>query len=74
MPPPHVCDLCRGGTSVVVDSLTWAHDVQWVAVATEKSTVHVFAMNRYGSPADKKSHFGGRAVSISEVVSTVLYA
>ena len=72
VPPWHVYDLRRGRTSAVVDSLTWAHDARWVAVATEKGTVHVFATNPYGGPADEKSHLGGRVVNVSEVVSVVL--
>ena len=67
--PVHMYDLRRGRTSAVVDSLTWAHDGRWVAVATEKGTVHVFATNPYGGPSDEQSHLSGTVVNPTEVVS-----
>lgn len=67
-PPWHIYDLRRGRTSAIVDSLTWAHDGRWMAVATEKGTVHVFATNPYGGPSDERSHFNGRVINPREVV------
>lgn len=55
----------------VVDSLTWAHDGLWLAIATAKGTAHVFATNSYGGPSDKQSHFSGRIVNPSEAASVV---
>jgi hypothetical protein len=69
--PVHVYDLRRGRTSAVVDSLTWAHDARWMAVATEKGTVHVFATNPYGGPTDERSHLGGRVVNVDEPVRSL---
>lgn len=68
-PPWHIYDLRRGRTSAIVDSLTWAHDGRWMAVATEKGTVHVFATNPYGGPSDEQSHLNGRVSNTREVVS-----
>lgn len=67
LPPWHTYDLRRGRTSAVVESLTWAHDGRWMAVATEKGTVHVFATNPYGGPADEQSHLNGRVMNPKEV-------
>lgn len=39
-----------------------------MAVATEKGTIHVFATNPYGGPADEQSHLTGRVVNPKEVV------
>lgn len=37
-------------------------------MATEKGTIHVFATNPYGGPADEQSHLTGRVVNPKEVV------
>ncbi|GJE97284.1 hypothetical protein PsYK624_135000 [Phanerochaete sordida] len=65
--PWHIYDLRRGRTSAIVDSLTWAHDGRWMAVATEKGTVHVFATNPYGGPSDERSHLDGRVVNPTQM-------
>jgi hypothetical protein len=58
--PWHMYDLRRGRTSAVVENLDWASDGRWIAVATKKRTVHVFAANPYGGLPDGQSHIKGR--------------
>ena len=56
-------DLHRGRTSAVVENLDWATDGRWIVVATQKSTVHIFATNPYGGQPDGQSHItGGSAI------------
>ena len=55
-----VYDLYRGHTTAVVEGFDWAKDERWAAVGTRNRTVHVFAVNPYGGPADMKSHLEAR--------------
>ncbi|KAH9167567.1 hypothetical protein EDB89DRAFT_2074692 [Lactarius sanguifluus] len=63
--PWHMYDLRRGRTSAIVENLDWASDGRWIAVATRKRTVHVFAANPYGGLPDGHSHIKGRSLSTS---------
>ncbi|KAH9984189.1 hypothetical protein BJV77DRAFT_1072315 [Russula vinacea] len=58
--PWHMYDLRRGRTSAVIENLDWATDGRWIAIATQKRTVHVFATNPYGGQPDGQSHVKGR--------------
>jgi hypothetical protein len=67
--PWHVYDLHRGRTSAVVENLDWATDGRWIAIATQKRTVHIFATNPYGGQPDGQSHVTGRVCNSPELVS-----
>ena len=67
--PWHMYDLRRGRTSAVVEYLDWASDDRWIAVATKKRTVHVFAANPYGGLPDGQSHIKGRVCNSPNLVS-----
>jgi len=67
--PWHMYDLHRGRTSAVVENLDWATDGRWIAVATQKRTVHIFATNPYGGQPDGQSHVKGRVCNSPELVS-----
>ena len=67
--PWHMYDLRRGRTSAVVEHLDWATDGRWIAVATRKRTVHVFAANPYGGLPDGQSHIKGRVCNSPKLVS-----
>jgi hypothetical protein len=67
--PWHMYDLRRGRTSAVVENLDWASDGRWIAVATRKRTVHVFAANPYGGLPDGQSHIKGRVCNSPNLVS-----
>jgi hypothetical protein len=62
-------DLRRGRTSAVVENLDWASDGRWMAVATKKRTIHIFATNPYGGQPDGESHVRGRVYNSSKLVS-----
>jgi hypothetical protein len=62
-------DLRRGRTSAVVEDLDWATDGRWIALATQKRTVHIFATNPYGGQPDVQSHIKGRVYNSSTLVS-----
>jgi len=66
--PWHMYDLRRGRTSAVVEDLDWAADGRWIAVATQKRTVHIFATNPYGGQPDGQSHIKGRVCNSSTLV------
>lgn len=68
----HMYDLRRGRTSAVVENLDWATDGRWVAVATQKRTVHIFATNPYGGQPDGQSHVKGRVCNSPKLVSRPL--
>jgi hypothetical protein len=68
--PWHMYDLRRGRTSAVVENLNWATDGRWIAVATQKRTVHIFATNPYGGQPDGQSHVNGRVCNSSNLVSS----
>ncbi len=72
--PWHMYDLRRGRTSAVVENLDWASDGRWIAVATRKRTVHVFAANPYGGLPDGHSHIKGRVCNTPKLVSGLLPA
>ncbi|KAF5385645.1 hypothetical protein D9757_005561 [Collybiopsis confluens] len=65
--PLHVYNLRRGQTPAVIESADWTSDGRWLAFGTRKRTVHVFALNPYGGPADVQSHVDGRVRNISEL-------
>ncbi|KIK57237.1 hypothetical protein GYMLUDRAFT_247197 [Collybiopsis luxurians FD-317 M1] len=65
--PLHVYNLRRGQTSAVIESASWASDGRWLALGTRRRTIHVFAVNPYGGPADVQSHLDGRVRNISEL-------
>ncbi|KAJ7256566.1 hypothetical protein C8J57DRAFT_1136067, partial [Mycena rebaudengoi] len=59
-------DLRRGRTGAVVEALAGAQDGRFVALATRRRTVHVFAVNPYGGRADVRSHLGARVRDAAE--------
>ncbi|KZV62983.1 hypothetical protein PENSPDRAFT_229084 [Peniophora sp. CONT] len=61
--PQHVYDLRRGRTSGHIEAVESAPDGRWVAIGSRKRTVHVFAANPYGGPADERSHVSGRVLN-----------
>ena len=67
--PWHMYDLRRGRTSAVVEGLDWANDGRWIALATQKRTVHIFATNPYGGQPDVQSHVKGKVCNSSTLVS-----
>ncbi|SRR5260221_7508285 len=67
--PWHLYDLRRGRTSAVVENLDWATDGRWIAVSTQKRTVHIFATNPYGGQPDGQSHVKGRVCNSPKSVS-----
>jgi len=67
--PWHMYNLRRGRTSAVVENLDWAADGRWIAVATQKRTVHIFATNPYGGQPDGQSHVKGRVCNSPKLVS-----
>jgi hypothetical protein len=68
--PWHMYNLRRGRTSAVVENLDWAADGRWIAVATQKRTVHIFATNPYGGQPDGQSHVKGRVYNSPKLVSS----
>jgi hypothetical protein len=58
--PAHVYALRRGRTGAVVEAVAGARDGRFVALATRRRTVHVFAVNPYGGRADVRSHLRAR--------------
>ncbi|KAJ7712437.1 hypothetical protein B0H16DRAFT_1624929 [Mycena metata] len=58
--PAQVYALRRGRTGAVVEAVASARDGRFVALATRRRTVHVFAVNPYGGRADVRSHLGAR--------------
>ncbi|PFH47114.1 hypothetical protein AMATHDRAFT_68396 [Amanita thiersii Skay4041] len=62
-----VYNLHRGRSQAVVDDVNWAHDGRWVAIGTQRPTVHVFAVNPYGGKPDPRSHIKGKVVNVHEL-------
>ncbi|KAJ7731421.1 hypothetical protein DFH07DRAFT_1065719 [Mycena maculata] len=58
--PAQLYELRRGRTGAVVEAVAGARDGRFVALATRRRTVHVFAVNPYGGRADARSHLGTR--------------
>ncbi|KAJ7430865.1 hypothetical protein FB451DRAFT_461394, partial [Mycena latifolia] len=58
--PAQLYELRRGRTGAVVEGVVGARDGRFVALATRRRTVHVFAVNPYGGRADVRSHLGAR--------------
>ena len=67
--PWHMYDLRRGRTSAVVEGLDWATDGRWIALGTQKRTVHIFATNPYGGEPDVQSHVMGKVYNSSTLAS-----
>ncbi|EIN05352.1 hypothetical protein PUNSTDRAFT_127829 [Punctularia strigosozonata HHB-11173 SS5] len=65
--PAAVYELKRGRTSGVVEDVVSARDERWIAIGTRARTVHVFATNPYGGPADDRSHLEGRVRNCVEL-------
>ncbi|CAG8590641.1 9045_t:CDS:10, partial [Ambispora leptoticha] len=64
----HIYRLARGLTdaSVGEGSVGWSVDSRWCAVASGRGTIHVFAINPYGGPADVPSHIKGCVINSEE--------
>ncbi|KAJ7691409.1 hypothetical protein B0H17DRAFT_561363 [Mycena rosella] len=58
--PAQLYELRRGRTGAVVEGIAGARDGRFIALATRRRTVHVFAVNPYGGRADVRSHLGAR--------------
>ncbi|KAJ7093606.1 hypothetical protein C8R44DRAFT_953299, partial [Mycena epipterygia] len=58
--PVQMYELRRGRTGAVVEAVVSARDGRFVALATKRRTVHVFAVNPYGGRADVRSHLEAR--------------
>lgn len=67
--PWHMYDLRRGRTSAVVEGLDWAIDGRWIALGTQKRTVHIFATNPYGGEPDVQSHVMGKVCNSPTLAS-----
>lgn len=67
--PWHMYDLRRGRTSAVVEGLDWTSDGRWIALGTQKRTVHIFATNPYGGEPDVQSHVMGKVCNSSTLAS-----
>lgn len=61
--------LHRGRSQAVIDDVAWAHDGRWVAIGSQRPTVHVFPVNPYGGKPDLKSHTKGKVINVNELVS-----
>ena len=61
--------LRRGRSQAIIDDVAWAHDGRWVAIGSQRPTVHVFAVNPYGGKPDLKSHTKGKVFNVNELVS-----
>jgi hypothetical protein len=69
--PWHVYTLRRGVTSGTIESMEWNVDARWVAVATRKRTVHLFAVNPFGGKVSEgrvRGHLEGRVREVDELV------
>lgn len=66
--PWHLYDLHRGHSSANILNIVPNHDGRWVAAATQRGTVHIFATNPYGGPTDVQSHVKGRVVNPDSMV------
>ncbi|KAJ7496196.1 hypothetical protein B0H11DRAFT_1715875, partial [Mycena galericulata] len=66
--PAQLYELRRGRTGAVVEGVAGARDGRFIALATRRRTVHIFAVNPYGGRADVRSHLGAR-VRDGEVVT-----
>jgi len=68
-----IYDLYRGHTTAVVEGFDWAKDGRWAAVGTRNRTVHVFAVNPYGGPADVRSHLEAKVRNVELVVCSISF-
>ncbi|CAG8503864.1 10839_t:CDS:10 [Ambispora gerdemannii] len=68
----HIYRLSRGLTdaSVGEGSVGWSVDSRWCAVASGRGTIHVFAINPYGGPADVPSHVKGWVINSEELYTS----
>ncbi|KAF8638773.1 hypothetical protein AX17_001968 [Amanita inopinata Kibby_2008] len=60
-------NLHRGRSQAVVDDVLWAHDGRWIAIGTQRPTIHVFAINPYGGRPDLRSHTKGKVMNANEL-------
>ena len=60
--------LHRGRSQAVIDDVAWAHDGRWVAIGSQRPTVHVFPVNPYGGKPDLKSHTKGKVINVNDLV------
>ena len=70
--PWHIYDLHRGHSSANILSIVPSHDARWVAASTQRGTVHIFATNPYGGPADISSHVNGKVMNPAVLVRWLL--
>ena len=61
--------LHRGRSPAVIDDVAWAQDGRWVAIGSQRPTVHVFPVNPYGGKPDLRSHTKGKVINVNELVS-----
>ncbi|KAH7107832.1 hypothetical protein BKA62DRAFT_684548 [Auriculariales sp. MPI-PUGE-AT-0066] len=67
--PIHLYDLRRGYTNASLRDLGWASDGLWIAVGSNRGTVHVFPTNPYGGKPDRRSHLEGLVRNVAELHS-----
>ncbi|KAF8332992.1 hypothetical protein F5887DRAFT_995039, partial [Amanita rubescens] len=59
--------LHRGRSPAVIDDVAWAQDGRWVAIGSQRPTVHVFPVNPYGGKPDLRSHTKGKVINVNEL-------
>jgi hypothetical protein len=69
--PWHLYDLHRGHSAANILSIVPSHDSRWVAACTQRGTVHVFATNPYGGPANVPSHMKGKVMNPETLVESL---
>ena len=65
--------LHRGRSPAVIDDVAWAQDGRWVAIGSQRPTVHVFPVNPYGGKPDLRSHTKGKVINVNELVSGLFF-
>ncbi|KAF7291559.1 Glycosyltransferase family 1 protein [Mycena chlorophos] len=58
--PVHLYKLRRGRTTAVIQTVAGSNDGRFIALSTQRRTIHVFAVNPYGGRADWRSHLTAR--------------
>jgi len=65
--------LHRGRSPAVIDDVAWAQDGRWVAIGSQRPTIHVFPVNPYGGKPDLRSHTKGKVINVNELVGSLFF-
>ncbi|KAI0786532.1 hypothetical protein C8Q75DRAFT_278928 [Abortiporus biennis] len=65
--PSHMYNLRRGRTSARIQQVVWDPDAQWIAISSDKGTVHVFPVNPFGGQPNVRNHVDGQVLNSSKV-------